>query len=129
MLWDSASSPLPASSTDVDVPGISIAFTTETNAAELTVWWNMQADPTAAVTTLMSSRPRVTGPSSYVSAAAVFATYAGSLASDQATPGQSYKFTLGVPGTYTLTLRGTTGVSEQLNVYTTVTAMVQEQFV
>jgi hypothetical protein len=128
VLWDSASSALAASSADVDIPGISIAFTTETAGAEVGVVWHMQADPTGAVTTTMNSRPRITGPAAFVAASAVYATYAGSLASDQATVGNNYKFTLGIAGTYTLTLRGTTNASQQVNIYTAVTATVQEQF-
>ena len=130
MFWDVATSPLPASSTVVDIPGISISFTTETAGAELTLWWTIDADPTTSGTTaLISARPRITDPSAATTDAPVFATFsAAGNAADRGSPGNAWKTTLGAAGTYTVVLKGTTAASQQINVYSTLTAMVQEQF-
>jgi hypothetical protein len=130
MYWDAASSALGASQNNVDIPGISISFTTETVGAELTLWWFIQADPTAASTTAaIVARPRVTDPSAATSDASVYSMYSSfSNAADQATPGQAWKTTLGAAGSYTVTLKGVTAANQQINIYTTLTAMVQEQY-
>jgi hypothetical protein len=127
MIKQEASAALPASSTAVAVTGISINFTTATVGAELTLWWFIRADPTAAATALISARPQVTGPSAFSQTTTNFAlSGGGAAATDVMTPGNSDKMTLGAAGTYTVTLLGTTGANEQIGIYTSVTVMVQE---
>ena len=130
--WDAASSALPASSTNVAVPGISIAFTTETANADLTLWWTIDADTTGANTTLFSARPRIVGSGGAAAYgtvdAPIFAVAEMEVTTDRASTGNSWSAPLGPAGTYTITLIGTTGALGQLNVYTTVTALLQEQF-
>lgn len=117
-----------ASQTDVDIAGISISFTTETDNAEVSATWFIQADLSGASTATLSARARISGPASYATAAAVFATYAGEVATDASTVGQQYKFTLGVAGLYTATLRGTTSANQTINIYTSLRCAVQEQW-
>jgi hypothetical protein len=127
MIKQEASAALPASSAGVAVTGISIVFTTATAGAELTLWWFIRADPTAAATALISARPHVTGPSAFAQDTTNFAlSGGGAAATDVMTPGNSDKMTLGAAGTYTVTLLGTTGANEQIGIYTSVTVMVQE---
>jgi hypothetical protein len=128
MIKQEASAVLPASSTAVAVTGINITFTTAAAGAELTLWWTIRADPTAAAATaLISARPLVTGPSAFSQNTTNFALYGGgAAATDVATTSNSDKMTLGAAGTYTVTLIGTTGANEQIGLYTSVTVMVQE---
>lgn len=128
MYKQEATAALPASSSAAAVTGINITFTTATAGAELTLWWSIRADPTAAgATALISARPSVAGPSSFSQATTNFALYGGgAAATDVATTSNSDKMTLGAAGTYTVTLLGTTGANEQIGLYTSVTVMVQE---
>lgn len=130
IIWDNATSALPASSSVVAIPGISIGFTTETAGAELHLDWFTQAQATAAGTTAnITARPLVTGPSGFSQDAAVFSTYdPESSGASQATVGNSWSTTLGAAGAYTVTLRGTTAANQAINVYSTLRAMILEQF-
>jgi hypothetical protein len=130
MFWDSATSPLPASSSAVAIPGISISFTTETANADISVWWTIDANPTAAATVaLISARPQITGPSAFSSSAPVFADYSSAgNAADRGTTGNSWVTQLGVAGTYTVVVLGTTGATQQIDLYSSLTLMVQEQY-
>jgi hypothetical protein len=125
---DAASSSLVASSSDVDVPGISISFTTETASALVSASWFMQAQNSGAVPTgSVNARARITGPSSFVAVSSVYSIYrSGAAATDQATVGQQTQFTLGAAGAYTATLRGVTVASSVLQVYTTLRLIIQE---
>jgi hypothetical protein len=127
MIKQEASAVIPASSTAVAITGISINFTTAAAGAELTLWWFIRADPTAAATGLISARPHVVGPSAFAADTSNFAlSGGGAAATDVMTPGNSDKMTLGAAGAYTVTLVGTTGAAEQIGLYTSVTVMVQE---
>lgn len=128
--FDEASSVLVASSSAVAVPGISITFTTETAGAELDMFWSMKADPTGAATAAISARPLVTGPNSFSQQPTVFtiAQWAAGANGDAMSAANGYVMTLGDPGSYTVTLLGTTGTNEQIGIYTTVKCVVQEQF-
>lgn len=128
--WDSQTTALPASSSAVDVPGISISFTTEVAGADCVIWWTMDADPqSAGATSLISSRPRITDPTAATTDGAVFAVYGGGAATtDRGSPGNAWKTTLGAAGTYTVTLKATTGANQQIFAYSTLTVAVQEQF-
>lgn len=133
MLTDTASSALVASSTAVAVPGISIVFTTVSASALLTLWWTIRADPTgASATALISARPSVVGSgtaSSYTATTTnnfALAQWNAGAANDLMTAGNSDQLTLGPAGTYTITLIGTTGTNEQIGIYSSITAMVQD---
>jgi len=128
MFYSEATSALTAGLTTTAVPGISIAFTTTTTGATLTTWWTMRADPTAATTAQISCRPSVAGPSAFLSAATNYAVAAWNAGAggDVLTIGNSNIMTLGNAGSYTVTLLGTTGTNEQIGLYSSLTAMVQE---
>lgn len=128
ILDDASSGSFGASQTDVDIPGISISFTTETDGATVAATWFIQADLSGASTATLSARARITGPSAYATAAALFATYAGEVATDASTVGQQYTFTLGDAGLYTATLRGTTNANQTINIYTSLRCIIQEQW-
>jgi hypothetical protein len=131
--WDQASSTLGASQSVQPVPGISISFTTETANAELALVWFMHADPSPAsgtIATAMSARPLVTGPGGYSQQPTAFAISAQAAAgpADASTPGNSGLLTLGAAGTYTVTLLATTGITQTINIYSSVLLDLQEQF-
>ncbi|WP_328465546.1 hypothetical protein OHA21_43870 [Actinoplanes sp. NBC_00393] len=128
--YDQASGTLPASSSAVDIPGISISFTTEVANADVTLWWTIQADPTAASTSaLISARPRITAPGGGTTDSPVYATYGPSgVAAEQATVSQSWATQLGVPGTYTIVVKGSTAANQAINLYSTLTVQVTEKF-
>lgn len=130
MYWDNSSGNLPASSSAVAIPGISISFTTETDNADVTFWWNTQAAGTGGTNTTntVAARPRITAPGGGTTDAPVFSSWRDSAATDQATVGQTWSTTLGVAGTYTITLLGSTGTNQLIAIYTSLTVMVQEQF-
>jgi hypothetical protein len=123
-----ASSALPASSSGAAVPGISIAFTTATAGAKLSLWWTIRADPTGAATTLISARPHVVGPSAFAQDTNNFALaqWNAGAVNDVMTASNADQITLGAAGAYTVTLLGTTGANEQIGIYSSVTVMVQE---
>lgn len=128
--YDEATGQLGASQSAQPIPGISIVFVTETAGAELDLVWFVRADPTGATTALISSRPLVVGPNSFSQQPTDFAIaqWAAGAANDAMTPGNAYVMTLGDAGSYTVTLLGTTGVNQQLGLYSTVKCVVQEQF-
>lgn len=128
MFKQEASGTLNGPATATAVPGISINFTTAIAGAELTLWWSVKADPTAAAATgLISARPLVTGPSAFSQPTSDFAVYGGgAAATDAASAANSDKMTLGAAGTYTVTLLGTVATNQQIGLYSSVTVMVQE---
>lgn len=131
-VWDSASAGVGASLTNSPMPGISIVFTTETAGADLTLHWTMDADPGAATTVLHSSKPQIVGSGTAAAygtiTAPVFATFEAEVATDRATASNSWSAPLGPAGTYTITLLVNTPANGGINLYTTVTGLLQEQF-
>jgi hypothetical protein len=130
ILDDSATAAISGAAADVDLTGISIQFTTETAGAEVAATWFVQAqNQTAVPAGSINARPRITGPSAYVGVSPLFAIWrSGGAATDQGTPGQQYKFTLGAAGIYTATLRVTTVANSQMNIYSSLRLIVQEQW-
>jgi hypothetical protein len=127
---DAATGTLTGANTDVDIPGISISFTTETAGATVSATWFVQAQNTSGTpAAAINARARITGPSSYVSVSAQYAIWrSGGAVTDQGTPGNQYTFTLGAAGLYTATLRGTTVANSTFNVYSTLRCIIQEQW-
>jgi hypothetical protein len=130
--WDSASAGVGASLTNSPMPGISIVFTTETAGADLSLTWTMDADPGAATTALHSSKTQIVGSGTAAAygtvGAPVFATYEAEVTTDRATATQTWGSQLGPAGTYTITLLVNTPANGGINLYTTVAALLQEQF-
>lgn len=130
--WDAASAGLPASSAGVAVPGISISFTTETAGADLALWWTIDGDNSGANTALLSASVRIVGSGTAAAYGTVnspvFATWEMETVTDRGTTGQNWAAPLGPAGTYTITLIGTTPALGTFNLYTTVLALLQEQF-
>jgi hypothetical protein len=128
VITQAATGSVPASSAGVNVPGISINFTTATAGAELSLWWTIRADPTGATTGLISAHPVVTGPSSFNQGTVTFALagWSAGNANDVVTASNTDKMTLGAAGTYTVVLPATTGAAEVVGLYSQVTVMVQE---
>jgi hypothetical protein len=130
-LWDAATSPLLASQSAQPIPGISIGFTTETAGANVDLVWTIQAAVIGTGSTAqMSARPLITGPSSFSATPSVFATYQSSVAAsgNGGTDTNTCVITLGNAGSYTVTLLGTTGTNQNLNVYSSLKVIVFEQF-
>jgi hypothetical protein len=130
-IWDdSATAALTASLADTDIPGISIAFTTETAGATVAASWFIQAQNSGALAAgAINARARISGPSAYVGVSPVYAIWrSGGAATDQGTVGQQYTFTLAAAGLYTATLRGTTLASSQEQIYSSLRLIVQEQW-
>lgn len=125
-----ATGTLAASQTNIDIPGISISFTTETASADIALFWSMDADPASGGTTLISARPRITDPTSATTDAPVYAVYQSGAGNsgDRGSTSNTWKTALGAAGNYTITLKGNTGASEIINLYTSLTVAVQEQF-
>lgn len=127
---DAATAALSGAAGDVDITGINIQFTTETAGATVSATWFMQAQNSGAVPAgSINSRPRITGPSAFVAVSPLFAIWrSGGAATDQGTVGQQAVFTLGAAGLYTATLRATCVASAQINVYTSLRLIIQEQW-
>jgi hypothetical protein len=127
---DFATSALTGPLTDTDIPGISIPFTTETAGATVSATWFCQCMNNGAVgAATVSHRARITGPAAYATASAVYGMWrAAGAATDQGTTGQQYTFTLGAAGLYTATLRGTVAASQQINLYSSLRLIIQEQW-
>jgi hypothetical protein len=123
-----ASGSLGASKSAVAIPGISVAFTTETAGATLDISWTIRADPTGASTAIISARPLVVGPASFSQQPNVFSLqgWAAGAANDVSTPGNGAKMTLGAAGNYTVTLLGTTAAAQDIGQYSTVRCRVTE---
>ena len=127
---DAATGAITGAATDVDLTGISIPFTTETAGATVAATWFCQCMNSGAVgAASVSCRARITGPSAYAVSAGVYSMWrSGAAATDQATPGNQWPFTLGAAGLYTATLRVTVAASQQVNLYSTLRLIIQEQW-
>lgn len=116
-----ATTTLPASSSSVLVPGLSITLTTETAGAAFKAWIVLDADPAGAATTLISGRLLVDAVGQ-----PVFATYAGEVSTDRSTVPQNYKGTLASAGSHTFTVVATTNANQQINVYSSLLVEITE---
>jgi hypothetical protein len=129
--WDSATSALGVSQTVQPIPGISISFTAETAGAELDMVWTAHAKLVGTGSSAqISARPLVTGPSSFSQQPVAFATYQSSAAAtgNNSTVTNSTVMTLGAAGAYTVTLLGTTSANQNIDVYSSIKCVLQEQF-
>lgn len=117
-----ASGTLAAGSTNADVPGASIAFTTETAGATVKAWWHIDVDLTGATTSLTSARAVLDGSTG----ADVFATYVAEVSTDRSTVGQVWDFTVAAAGAHTIKLVATTPANVQLQIYTALSIIVFE---
>jgi hypothetical protein len=130
--YDETTGSIAASQSAVVIPGISISFTTETDNAELDlVWFVRMTQAASAAATAVSARPLVVGPSGFSQSPSDYAygswgTNAGSGAT--VTMGNSYVMTLGVAGTYTVTVLATTGTQQGVGSYSSLKCVLQEQF-
>jgi hypothetical protein len=117
-----ASGSLAASSTNVDVPGCSIPFTTEAANAIVQCSWSTDYDLTGATTTLASTRlflDTATGSD-------VFNVFAAEVATDRASAAQFWQFTVSTAGAHTIKMQGTTPANMTLNIYTVIKLLVIE---
>ena len=120
--WKASTGILAASQTNADIPGASITFSTETNLAEVQCWWNVDADLTGAVVLLGSSRLLLDN----ITPSDVFTTYVAEVATDRATVGQSFKFTIPASGPHTIKIQGTTPATYTYNLYCSLSLLVHE---
>mgnify|MGYP001615677633 FL=1 len=120
--FDAATGTLAASSTHVDIPGLSIAFTTETNGATVSCFWTSDFDLTGATTTLGSTRLLLDS----VTASSNFATFQAGISTDRGTSAQTCEFTIGTAGAHTIKMQGTTPANMIINLYTALTIIVSE---
>lgn len=130
--FDAASGTFGASQTGVAVPGISIAFTTETAGADLDLSWTVDADLSGASTATLSARPQIVGSGTAAAygtqVSPVLAVYGAEVATDRSTVAGLWSAPLGPAGTYTITLLGTTAANQTFNIYTALLAVLNEQF-
>lgn len=127
---DQASGALGPSVTDVDLTGISIPFTTETAGATVSCTWFAQAMNNVGIgAASVSCRARISGPAAYAQASGVYSMWrSAAAATDQGTTGNQWTFTLGVAGIYTATLRVTAAANQQVNLYSSLRCIIQEQW-
>jgi hypothetical protein len=119
---DEASGTLAASSTNVDVPGVSIAFTTETDGATVHCSWSSDFDLTGSTTTLGSTRLLLDG----VTGSSTFATIQQGITTDRASVAQFCSFTIPTAGAHTIKMQGTTPANMIVNLYTALNIIVFE---
>jgi hypothetical protein len=117
-----ASGSLAASSTNADVPGCSIAFTTEAANAIVQCSWSTDYDLTGATTNLASTRLMLDG----ATGSDVFNVFAAEVTTDRATPAQFWQYTVAAAGAHTIKMIGTTPANCTLNIYTVVMLLVIE---
>lgn len=117
-----ATGTLAAGLTLTDVPGVTITFTTETDLAEVQVWWFMDADLSGATTSTGNSRVLLDN----VTPSDTFAMFGAEVATDRATTGQQHKFTIPTAGSHTIKVQATTPANYTINVYTTLQLLVHE---
>jgi hypothetical protein len=120
--WKAATGTLAASQTNQDIPGATITFNTETDLAEVQCWWNVDPDLSGASTSLGSSRLLLDN----ITPSDVFTTYVAEVATDRATVGQSFKFTIPTAGSHTIKIQGTTPANYTYNLYCSLSLLVHE---
>lgn len=120
--WKAATGTLGASQTNIDIPGVTITFTTETNLAVVQCWWYVDADLSGATTNAGFSRALLDN----VTPSDVFASFGAEVATDRGTPGQSQLFTIPTAGSHTIKVQGTTPANFTFNVYSTLMLLVHE---
>lgn len=120
--WKQATGTLAASSTDADVPGASITFTTETNGAVVDCSWSTDFDLTGATTNLGSSRLLLDG----VTYSDTLGVFQAAATTDRGTVIATQQFTIPTAGSHTIKIRGTTPASMIINLYTTLSLAVTE---
>lgn len=98
-----ASTAVPASSTNADVPGCSVTFSTEKANAKYTAVLVINPNLSGATTTVMTGRIKVDGVVTGANAA-----YAAEVSTDEATVAQTYSGTLAATGSHTITAVVTT---------------------
>jgi hypothetical protein len=105
----------------VDVPGLSIPITTETDNAVYTAVLVADVDLTGSTTGLASVRLVVDGAN-----ASTFALFAAEVATDRATAAQTYRGTLGAAGDHVIKANATVMSNQQLNQYTSLLVTISE---
>lgn len=120
--FDEATGILPASSTNVDIPGLSITFTTETDGAKVNCIWSADFNLTGATTSLANTRLLLDG----VTPSSNFATFQAGVATDRGTTGQTCEFTIATAGSHTIKMQGTTPANMTVDLYTALTLIVSE---
>jgi hypothetical protein len=119
-----ATGSLAAGSTNADVPGCSIPFTTEAANAVVKCSWSTDYDLSGASTTLASSRLLLDG----ATGSDVFTINqenAGG-ANDRITAAQFWQFTVASAGAHTIKMTATTPANVTINVYTVIELLVIE---
>jgi hypothetical protein len=122
--YKTASGTLPAGSTAATVPGCVQPFDTATDGATCDMRWFVQCASTAAMGSQTACRAVITGPTA--SSSPVYSVFRSQAANEADNPGQEWVQTLGVAGTYTVTLQATTPVGGTTNVYSSLTVVVTE---
>lgn len=120
--YASASGTVAASQTNVDIPGCSITLTTETNNAQVDIWWSTAFYSGAtAPTTFGASRALIDG-----SGAPVYAISDSRTINAKDVPSQDWTTTIAAAGSHTIKLQVTTPANMTVSTYTALRVVVTE---
>lgn len=117
-----ASGTIPASQTSVDIPGVTVTFTTEMPNAIYTAHLVTDFDWDVATSALSSSRIKVDG----AFPINLFAVAQMPSNVERATNGQNYRGVLGAAGSHTITSVATTSANNTINVYSSLLVVIYE---
>jgi hypothetical protein len=116
-----ASALVNASQSNLDVPGCSITFITQTASAQVKIEWSTDFRGTGAAAAASNCRPLVDG-----TGVPVFTIWQPSATGQSATCSNTWTATLAAAGSHTIKLQATTSTNTVIQVYTTLTITVSE---
>jgi hypothetical protein len=108
--------------TNVDVPGITQTFTTETNNAIAHCWWLIDFDLGGAVTSSATSRLLLDGSTGSTR----FIAWAGEVVTDRGAVTQMQDFTIPTAGSHTIKAQVTTAANQAIGQYCSMRIEVEE---
>jgi len=113
---------LAASSTNADIPSVTLTFTSETDNAIAHCWWTCDFDLSGAQTGSGTSRLLLDGATSSTR----FIAWSGEVATDRGQPANMDSFDLGTAGSHTIKAQATTLANMTVGQYCALRVEVEE---
>jgi hypothetical protein len=117
-----ASGTVPASSTNVDVPGATVTFTTVVANAVAHCYWTTDFDLSGPTTALGTSRLLLDG----ATASTKTTVFEAEVATDRASVAQMDQYTIATPGSHTIKMQATTPASMTIGLQSALRVVVVE---